>query len=111
MRTVRLLMTGAALALLAGLGAVRADEAEDKAIKAIEQVGGHVYRADRDGKAVLKVTLRGEATDASLKELAALKELDSLFLSGTGLTDAGLKELAACKQLQELRLLGKQFTD
>jgi len=43
-------------------------------------------------------------TDAGLKELAALKQLQGLDLSFTQLTDAGLKELAALQQLQELIL-------
>ena len=33
-------------------------------------------------------------TDAGLKELAPLKQLTALDLSGTQVTDAGLKELA-----------------
>ena len=44
-------------------------------------------------------------TDAGLKELAALKQLQSLDLIGCNkVTDAGLKELAALKQLQSLNL-------
>ena len=39
-------------------------------------------------------------TDAQLKELAALKNLQSLNLFCTNVTDAGLKELAGLKRLQ-----------
>jgi internalin A len=35
-----------------------------------------------------------QITDAGLKELAALKNLQTLNLNGTQITDAGLKELA-----------------
>ena len=43
-------------------------------------------------------------TDAGLKELAALKNLTTLYLSGSDVTDAGLKELAALKNLTTLDL-------
>ena len=50
-------------------------------------------------------------TDARLEELAGMKGLQVLNLSGTQVTDAGLKELAALKGLQELHLFGTQVTD
>ncbi len=40
--------------------------------------------------------------DAGLKDLAALKGLRSLALYGTKVTDKGLKDLAAVKQLEVL---------
>jgi RNA polymerase sigma factor (sigma-70 family) len=43
-------------------------------------------------------------TDAGLKELAGLENLQSLALGGTKVTDAGMKELAALKSLQTLIL-------
>ena len=43
-------------------------------------------------------------TDAGLKELAGLKNLQTLDLGGTQVTDAGLKELAGLKSLQSLNL-------
>ena len=43
-------------------------------------------------------------TDAGLKELAVLKDLQVLDLFHTQVTDAGLKELAGLKSLQELHL-------
>jgi len=39
-------------------------------------------------------------TDEGLKELAELKELRSLSLSGTRVTDAGLKGLKGLRQLR-----------
>ena len=52
-----------------------------------------------------------EITDAGLKELAGLKNLQRLDLSGTKITDAGLKELAGLKSLQTLDLAATQVTD
>ncbi len=43
-------------------------------------------------------------TDAGLKELAGLKNLQSLSLGRTKVTDVGLKELAGLKSLQTLDL-------
>jgi hypothetical protein len=50
-------------------------------------------------------------TDAGLKELAALKQLQWLELSWTQVTDAGLKVLAGLTQLKRLYLSGTQVTD
>jgi internalin A len=50
-------------------------------------------------------------TDAGLKELAALKQLQTLYLRGRSVTDAGLKEMAALKQLQTLCLYNTEVTD
>jgi hypothetical protein len=52
-----------------------------------------------------------DVTDASIKELAVLKQLTSLELGSTKVTDAGLKELAALKQLTSLYLYSTQVTD
>ena len=52
-----------------------------------------------------------QVTDAGLKELAGLKQLQTLGLSDTQVTDAGLKELASLKQLQTLVLGGTKVTD
>jgi hypothetical protein len=43
-------------------------------------------------------------TDTGLKELAGLKDLQTLDLGFTQITDAGLKELAGLKGLQDLDL-------
>ena len=52
-----------------------------------------------------------QLTDAGLKELARLKQLQMLEISSTKVTDAGLKELAGLTQLQELSLTCFQLTD
>jgi internalin A len=54
---------------------------------------------------------RGKITDAGLKELAGLQELQTLDLTGAQVTDAGLKELAPLKGLQTLNLSFTQTTD
>ena len=60
---------------------VRADSTEDAAIKARDQLRG---RVEENGEVV--DLSRTEATDADLQELAALKNLTTLDLSGTRVT-------------------------
>jgi hypothetical protein len=50
-------------------------------------------------------------TDAGLKELAKLKQLQMLDLHFTQVTGAGLKELAELQQLQTLQLVNNRVTD
>ena len=58
------------------------------------------------------LSLRGpKVTDADLKELAPLKQLQALHLAETKITDVGLKELAGMKPLQSLSLSGAAITD
>ncbi len=108
-------MAGGTVLLLVLLTAtdLRADEAEEKVVQAIQKFGGHVTRDEKtDGKHVVALYLsNGPVTDADLKELAALKQLQKLNLCYTQVTDAGLKELAALKQLQTLDLQSRQVTD
>ncbi len=52
-----------------------------------------------------------EVTDLGLKELSGLKQLRSLSLRSTKVTDLGLKELASLTQLQALNLYHTQVTD
>jgi internalin A len=49
-----------------------------------------------------------QITDAGLKELAGLNNLQWLDLTGTRITDAGLKELAGLKNLQWLTLTARR---
>ena len=115
MKTTHWSLTGTALVLaLAPWSAISvlADEAEDKAVKAIQKMGG---RIDRDmkakGKPIVSVVLDGpKVTDAGLKHLAGLKQLRALTLGGTKVTDKGLKHLAGLKQLRELILSGTKVT-
>jgi hypothetical protein len=54
---------------------------------------------------------RTRATDAGLRQVARLKQLQALGLGGTQVTDAGIIELAGLKDLQELGLGGTGLTD
>ncbi len=101
------------LLLVMTAGVLRADEAEDKAVKAIEKLGGMITRDEQtDGKPVIGVVFREKnVTDADLKELAALKQLQRLYLGNCKITDKGLKELTTLKELQTLYLRGTNVTD
>ena len=101
---MRTILIGAVMLLACLSGAARADEAS--AAKAVENLGGKVYRDDKlPGKPVIGVHLHEiGVTDAALKELADLKQLTWLSLTVTRVTDAGLKELAHLKQLTSLHL-------
>ena len=69
---------------------------EEKAIAAIEKLGGRIERDDKKpGNPVRSVSFWGtQLTDAGLKELQPFKELTSLNLYETKITDAGLKDVA-----------------
>ncbi len=90
------------------LAYLRADDAEDKAVKAIEALGGVI---NRDGPAkgpIVSINLIGtKTTDADLKILKNFKNLSLLYLGRTQVTDAGLKEL---KELKGLTVLGLRQT-
>src|SRR5439155_27160058 len=76
-----------------------ADEAS--AVKAVEYLGGKVTRDDKlPGKPVIGVNLAGaQVTDAGLKQLADLKQLTTLDLSGDHeVEDGGLEALELHKQ-------------
>jgi internalin A len=83
------------------------ESAETKAVAFIEKLKGKIERDDKaEGKPIVRVDLYGErVTDAALKELTPLKQLQRINLVGAKVTDAGLKELAAFKHLQGLGLL------
>ncbi len=85
-----------------------ADDAEDKAVATVRQLGGKVLRDDKDpAHPVMSVDLSNtQVTSADLKELAALKNLKVLDLFNTPVTDESLKEVAALKNLTMLHLGG-----
>jgi len=95
---------GAVLTLLVlARSGLRADEAVDRAVRAVVERGGRVTRDEKaKGKPVIGVELSfTEVTNAGLKELATLQTLD---FPQTKVTDAGLKELTGLKTLQALTL-------
>src|SRR5438876_967448 len=99
--------------LLLAAGPLYADDAEDAAVKAVEKLGGKVTRDYKDSAhPVVRVSFSGtQLTDAGLKELAVLKELETLGLRDTPVTGAGLKHLAELSGLKELDLDTTKVTD
>ena len=71
-----------ALLLVVGLP-LRADEAEDRAVKAVQKLGGRIVRDEKaDGKPIITVDLiLKKVTAADLKELAPLTGLRHLDLA------------------------------
>jgi Leucine-rich repeat (LRR) protein len=110
MRQIALLLSLAVC--LAGCGKKQVNQ-EEKAVSAILNLGGKVTRDEKHpGRPVARIDLRGtKATDSDLKDLKALKGLQTLNLSDTMITDASLKELKALKDLQELDLRNTKITD
>jgi hypothetical protein len=112
--THRSLTRGVLLLALATWAAVsvRADEAEDKAVNAIEKLDGKITRDQKaEGRPVIGVYLSGpDVTDAGLKHLAGLKRLQHLSLYKSEVTDAGLKHLAGLKQLKTFNLSKTKVT-
>jgi hypothetical protein len=94
--TIRLPALAGFLLLLAA-APLLADEAEDNAVKAVEKLSGRVEHDDKaPGKPVAAVDLHEckRVTDASLKELAGLKGLQTLnLLDCKGVTYPGVAEL------------------
>jgi hypothetical protein len=83
-----------------------------KAVEAVKRLGGTV-RVDekRPGKPVVAASFPGTATDADLKVLAGLKDLQTLDLTFSQVTDAGMKELTGLKGLKELHLYVTEVGD
>ena len=102
-------LPGAALLLalvpwMTGCG--RADEAEDKAVKAIQKLHGSITRDEKaKGKPIVSVEMLGpNVTDAGLKELTGLKQLRKLDLISTKVTGKGKADLK--KALPKLVIIG-----
>jgi internalin A len=98
---------------LGGMGQAAADDAEDKAVAAVEKLGGMVVRdAAKPGKPVTEVSLPGaRVTDADLKQLAPFKGLTRLNLHNTGVTGTGFKDLAPLKGLTWISLTSSSSGD
>ena len=81
-------------------------DAEKGAAKAIEKLGGR-FTTGPDGHIVTVTLIGTKTTDADLKQLHGLENLESLLIGITNVTDAGLEEL---KQFKNLRTLGLRQT-
>src|SRR5262249_15392151 len=101
------------LAMTCGPYFAHADEAEDAAVKVIQDLGGRITRDEKArNKPIVGADLTfTKVTGAGLKELAGLKQLQRLYLESTKVTDAGLKELAPLTHLQWLHLENTKVTD
>ena len=88
---------------------VRADEKEDKAVKAIEKLGAVITRGP-NGQ-IESIDFRGTpVADADLKNLKDISGLQTIYLGRTKITDAGLEHLKAVKSLTFIGLLQTQIT-
>ncbi len=98
---------------LCGIGRINGDEAEDRAVAAIEKLGGKYTRDEtKPTKPIVTVSIGNtKITDEGLKELAPLTSLEMLSISCTGVTDVGLKELASFKNLKTLYVGSVKITD
>ena len=103
-----------ALTLLgAGEAAGRENEPENAAVTALTKLGAKIQRnSEAPGKPVVAVDLSlTQVTDADLKQLKSLANLQSLNLIGTQISDAGLEHLKGLANLQSLLLQASQVTD
>jgi internalin A len=89
------------------------DRRDLKAVELIQSIGGSVVRAEgKDNPGVVAVDFSGtRVTDADLKCLMELKDLESLNLSGTAVSNAGLKWLLGLQNLQRLDLSNTKITN
>ncbi len=93
-------------------GSPVADEAEDKAVAALEKLGGKVRRDKKiDGQPVDAVYWTfANATDHDLAILKNFKRLKSLGMTGN-MTDAGMINLKGLTHLKFIMLGGSKITD
>jgi hypothetical protein len=94
-------------AMMLATTASRALGDEESAVAALLKLGARITRSEnRHGKPVIKVELIGgyKLTDAGLKHLAELKQLQSLTIHHCMVSDAGLNALAGLTELQSLNL-------
>lgn len=109
---------------------VRRAEKQQKAVEAIEEAGGEVtcdFQRGQNGEPpgptwlrnmlpdhfftrVIGVTHR-EATDADLRHIESLRQLQLLYVSGPQVTDAGMEHVKGLTHLEELILGDTHVTD
>ena len=109
----RHLMLGSGLVIFLLPAFLRADDAEEKAVKTIQRLGGDFRRGDTlpDKPIVLVMFYNTKVTDADLKDVAVLRQLQCRNLNATKVTDAGLKHLAPLTEMKELYLSWTNVTD
>src|SRR5262249_8232000 len=112
LRTALAVTAVLALAMAVGAEHHRRRVGQERAIAAIEKVGGmigmrpFVCVVDPSRRPVEAIELtQPNVIDTDLADLAWLPELKCLNLSDTGITDAGLAHLAGLIHLEELWLI------
>jgi hypothetical protein len=103
----------ALLALLSAACASRTDVAQDRAVAAVERLGGRVVRDSAlEGNPVVKADLSGTlVTDGDLAALQGLAQLHHVVLRKTAITDAGLPLLFSAGKLRNLELEHTSISD
>src|SRR5262249_51791442 len=106
-------LAGAAMLAANPLPLFAGRQAEARAVRMIEELGGIVLRDDRaGGKPAIAADLNStKVTDADLKCHGDLSQLRTLELVNTQVTGPGLRYLARLKQFEGLRLSGSHVTD
>jgi hypothetical protein len=105
-------LIGVAVGGVLGLVALQGGP-EDRAVRAIERLGGNVLRDPAtEGHPIVGVELGNTPVhDADLVVLRQFPDLRELHLIGTEVTDAGMKELGQLRGLQTLNLRRTRVTD
>ena len=93
-----------------GVSAQTSPGEQERAIAAIEKLGGEVERFWTGGVHGVDLS-RASATDAELVHLRAMSSVLFLDFTGTRVTDAGLVHLEGMKDLRRLKLGGTRITD
>ena len=113
-RSLRLVAVAGLLTLaLWGCGDNQEVGDQKTALAKIEKLGGRIeFGADAQGRRVIRVDFFGaQVTDAGLKYLKGLTQLQQLSLIQAQVTDAGLEHLKGLTQLERLNLTSTQVTD
>jgi Leucine-rich repeat (LRR) protein len=70
------------------------------------------YKMIARSKTVRYLDIRlAKNTDAGLKIIAGMGQLEGVFVGGDGVTDSGIKELAKCRSLETVTLSTSKVTD
>src|SRR5258708_11312887 len=100
------------LVALVFAGGLRADEAEEKAIRSLQQVGGQIQRDEKTpGRPVTSVLLQFDPSYVPFGALRACKQIRSLSISNTRIDDADYRGLGELKQLQSLTIIHSSMGD
>lgn len=92
--------------------AADADAEQERAVAAIQRLGGKVIRDEGGpGRPVAAVFLRDRGADTALVHLKAFPHLRKLYLRCSDVSDTGLKHLTGLTDLEALLLADTAVTD